>query len=187
MFKIIRLSLLMIVLCGIAYPLAMIGLAQTIFPDQANGSLVTNEEGKVIGSELIGQNFKRPEFFQGRVSSIENNGAATGSNNYAPSNEDMLKRTEASIKALKKENSRTETNEMPVDLVTNSGSGLDPHISVEAAEFQIDRVSKASGLRRKELRAIIDKSMEKRDLGLFGEERVNVLLLNMNVQEAMRK
>jgi K+-transporting ATPase ATPase C chain len=186
LFKIVRLSLLMIVLCGIIYPLAMTGIAQAIFPSQANGSLIKNSDGKVVGSELIGQNYKSPQYFQGRVSSIENNGAATGSNNYAPSNEDMLKRTKDSIKTLKKENPELNTKDIPVDLITNSGSGLDPHISVKAAEFQVDRISKETGLAKSELKAMIKDSTANRSLGVFGEPRVNVLELNMKVQDAIK-
>ncbi len=184
-FKIIRLSLLLIVLCGIVYPVAMTGLAQTIFPSQADGSLVKNSDGRVVGSELIGQNFKSPQYFQGRVSSIENNGAATGSNNYAPSNEDMLKRTEDSIKVLKKENPELDKKDIPLDLITNSGSGLDPHISVRAAKFQAERVSEETGIKKTELLAMINDSTTNRSLGIFGEPHVNVLELNMKVQDVM--
>ncbi|MBN3554735.1 potassium-transporting ATPase subunit KdpC [Fictibacillus nanhaiensis] len=184
-FKIIRLSLLLIVLCGIVYPVAMTGLAHTIFPSQADGSLVKNSDGKVVGSELIGQNYKSPQYFQGRVSSIENNGAATGSNNYAPSNEDMLKRTEESIKALQKENPELDKKDIPLDLITNSGSGLDPHISVQAAEFQAERVSEETGIKKEELLAMIKDSTTNRSLGIFGEPHINVLELNMKVQDVM--
>ncbi len=183
--KIIRLSLLLIVLCGIVYPVAMTGLAQTIFPSQADGSLVKNSDGKVVGSELIGQNYKSPQYFQGRVSSIENNGASTGSNNYAPSNEDMLKRTEDSIKVLQKENPELDKKDIPLDLITNSGSGLDPHISVRAAEFQAERVSEKTGIKKEELLAMIKDSTTNRSLGIFGEPHVNVLELNMKVQDVM--
>lgn len=176
----------MILLCGIIYPIVMTGMAQAFFPSQANGSLIKNEDGKVIGSELIGQNYKSSQYFQGRVSSIENNGAATGSNNYAPSNEDMLKRTEDSINALKKENSKLETKDIPVDLITNSGSGLDPHISVKGAEFQVDRVSKETGIAKAELLAMIEDSTSNRSLGVFGEPHVNVLELNMKVQDVIK-
>ena len=184
-FKIIRLSLLLIVLCGIVYPVAMTGLAQTIFPSQADGSLVKNSDGKVVGSELIGQNYKSPQYFQGRVSSIENNGASTGSNNYAPSNEDMLKRTEDSINVLQKENPELDKKDIPLDLITNSGSGLDPHISVRAAEIQAERVSEETGIKKEELLAMIKDSTTYRSLGIFGEPHVNVLELNMKVQDVM--
>lgn len=187
MFKFVRLSLLMIVLCGIVYPLAMTGIAQVVFPSQANGSLVENKDGKVVGSELIGQNFKGKEYFHGRVSSINNNGAATGSNNYAPSNKDMLARTEKSIAVLKKENQQLDTKDIPVDLITNSGSGLDPHISVESAKFQVPAISKETGLGIEKLDKLIDNATEQRDLGLFGEPRVNVLLLNMKVQQLIKE
>ncbi|EIT85586.1 potassium-transporting ATPase subunit C [Fictibacillus macauensis ZFHKF-1] len=177
----------MIVICGVIYPLAMTGVSQLVFPDQANASLTKNKEGKVIGSELIGQDFKGKQFFHGRISSIENNAAASGSNNYAPSNKDLIKRVEKSIVALKKENGNVETKDIPVDLLTNSGSGLDPHISVEAAKFQVPRVSKEAGISIEKLDELIKDTTEKRSLGVFGEPRVNVLLLNLKVQELQKK
>ncbi|MQR97007.1 potassium-transporting ATPase subunit KdpC [Fictibacillus phosphorivorans] len=184
-FKIIRLSLLLIVLCGIVYPVAMTGIAQAVFPAQADGSLIENEDGNIVGSELIGQNYNKPQYFQGRVSSIENNGASTGSNNYAPSNEDMLERTEDSVKKLQKENPELDRKDIPLDLITNSGSGLDPHISVQAAEFQAERVSEETGIKKAELLAMIKDSTTNRRIGIFGEPHVNVLELNMKVQDVM--
>ncbi|MGC4379249.1 potassium-transporting ATPase subunit KdpC [Fictibacillus sp. Mic-4] len=186
MFKIIRLALLMIVVCGIAYPLAMTGLAQMIFHDQANGSLIKEKDGKVVGSELIGQNFKSPQYFHGRVSSIHYDAAASGSNNYGPTNKEMLKRTNESINLLKKENPGVDTKDIPVDLITNSGSGLDPDISVKAAKFQVDRVSKATGVSRAQLNSLIDDTTKGRSLGLFGEPRVNVLELNIKLQKLLK-
>lgn len=182
MFKIIRLSLLMIVLCGIAYPLAMTGLGQLLFPAQANGSLIENEKGEVVGSELIGQNFNEQGYFYGRISSIEYDASASGSNNYAPSNADMLKRVQQSIADIQKEDPNINLKEIPVDLITNSGSGLDPHISVAAAKFQVDRVSKETGINQDTLNKAIEDTTIPRSLQLFGEPRVNVLKLNMEIQ-----
>lgn len=176
----------MIVLCGIVYPLAMTGIAQTVFPDQANGSLIKDKNGKVIGSEVIGQTFTESKYFHGRVSSINNDAASSGSNNYGPSNKEMIERTKKSIEQLKKENPDLNTMDIPVDLITNSGSGLDPNISVKAAKFQVDRVSKETGIDKSTLHSLIDDATDQRSLGVFGEPRVNVLELNLSLQKEMK-
>jgi K+-transporting ATPase ATPase C chain len=177
----IRTSFVIMLLCGLLYPLTVTGIAQVIMPDKADGSLVYNEKNEVIGSELIGQSFKNPKLFHGRVSSIEYNGAESGSNNYAPSNEAMIKRTKDSLKAWEINNPETPVSEVPIDLVTNSGSGLDPHISPKAALAQVNRVSKTTGISKEELISLIKKHTEGRELGLFGEQRVNVLMLNLDL------
>ena len=182
-FTVVRLSVVMILLCGVAYPLASTALAQVLLPSQANGSLLKNNEGNVIGSELIGQNFTDPAYFHGRVSSIEYKAEASGSNNYGPSNPDMLQRTKNSIAAWKESNPDVPTNQLPVDLVTNSGSGLDPHITPQSAVVQIPRISQLTGVSRAELESLVRKYTENRDLGLFGEKRVNVLKLNLALSE----
>lgn len=182
-FTIVRLSVVFIVLCGIIYPLASTALAQVLMPSQANGSLLKNNAGVVVGSELIGQNFTNPALFQSRVSSIEYKAEASGSNNYGPSNPDMLKRTSDSIAQWKLDNPDVPVSELPVDLITNSGSGLDPHISQAAAIVQIPRISKLTGIPAEELTALVNEHTEGRDLGLFGEERVNVLKLNLALTE----
>lgn len=183
----VRCSLVFIVLCGLVYPLVSTGAAQVLFPGNANGSLITNNEGKVVGSELIGQSFTDPRFFQGRVSSIEYKAEASGSNNYAPSNPDMLKRTEESIAAWKQSNPDVPVSKLPIDLITNSGSGLDPHISPESASVQVPRISKLTGVPADQLRKLIEASTEGRDLGVFGEPRVNVLKLNLSLSELLKK
>ncbi|MGE7824923.1 potassium-transporting ATPase subunit KdpC [Paenibacillus sp. NPDC093718] len=179
----LRTSLVFIVLCGVLYPLITTGAAQLLMPKQAGGSLVTDSGGKVVGSELIGQNFTEPQYFHGRVSSIEYNGAGSGSNNYAPSNPDLIDRTKASIEAWKENNPDVPVGEVPMDLVTNSGSGLDPHISPQAAEIQIPRISKLTGITEAELNQLVEEHTEGRDLGVFGEPRVNVLKLNLALAE----
>ncbi|MBO9598351.1 MAG: K(+)-transporting ATPase subunit C, partial [Cohnella sp.] len=142
----IRASLVFIALCGILYPLATTGLAQLFMPRQANGSLIKDASGQAIGSELIGQNFTDQKYFQGRVSSIENNAAGSGSNNYAPSNPDLLQRTKASIAAWQQANPDVPISKLPIALITNSGSGLDPHITPDSAEVQIPRISQLTGI-----------------------------------------
>jgi potassium-transporting ATPase KdpC subunit len=180
---IIRTSFLIMILCGLAYPLIVTGVAQAIMPEKADGSLIYNEENEVIGSELIGQSFSNPVYFQSRISSIDYNGAGSGSNNYAPSNKDMLDRIDDSLENWKKLNPDTPISEVSVDLITNSGSGLDPHISPEAAFAQVRRISELTGITEDQLNKLIIKHIEGKGLGLFGEERVNVLKLNLELQE----
>jgi K+-transporting ATPase ATPase C chain len=182
----IRASLVFIVLCGILYPLATTGIAQLIMPHNANGSLIKDSSGNVVGSELIGQKFAEPKYFQGRVSSIDYNAAGSGSNNYAPSNPDMLQRVKDSIEAWKQDNPDVPVSKLPIALITNSGSGLDPHITPESAEVQIPRISKLTGVGEAELEKLVDKHAEGRDLGLFGEPRINVLKLNLDLQTLMK-
>ncbi|MEB6549597.1 potassium-transporting ATPase subunit KdpC [Heyndrickxia sporothermodurans] len=182
--KMVRLCLLFILLCGLIYPLVTTAAAQLIFPKQAKGSLVYDEDN-IIGSELIAQQFTTKQYFHGRISSIQNDGAASGSTNYAPSNKDLLKRVKESIDTLKRENPGIKTSDIPLDLITNSGSGLDPEISIKAAEFQISRVSKESGISEEKLHLLINQYKEKRSLGLFGEPRINVLTLNLALMDLL--
>ncbi|KGE17032.1 potassium-transporting ATPase subunit KdpC [Paenibacillus wynnii] len=184
---VVRLSLVFIVLCGIIYPLASTAIAQVVMPSQANGSLLKNDAGVVIGSELIGQNFTDPALFHSRVSSIDYKAEASGSNNYGPSNPDMLQRTKNFITQWQLDNPEVPLNKLPVDLITNSGSGLDPHISPVAAMVQVPRISNLTGIPANVLEALVEKYTEGRDLGLFGEKRVNVLKLNMALSEIPAK
>ncbi|MCL6459063.1 MAG: potassium-transporting ATPase subunit KdpC, partial [Gorillibacterium sp.] len=179
--------LVFIVLCGIIYPLASTGIAQVLMPSQANGSLLKNGAGTVVGSELIGQNFTDPRLFHGRVSSIEYKAEASGSNNYAPSNPDMLQRTKDFVTQWQKDNPGVAINQLPIDLVTNSGSGLDPHITPESAAVQIPRISEQTGISGSELESLVKEHTENRDLGVFGEKRVNVLKLNLALSEELAK
>lgn len=185
-FTIVRLSIVFIILCGMIYPLASTALAQVLMPAQANGSLLKNSDGKVVGSALIGQKFSDQAWFQSRVSSIEYKAEASGSNNYGPSNPDMLQRTKDSIAQWKLDNPGIPASQLPVDLVTNSGSGLDPHITPAAALVQIPRISQLTGIPADTLQALVTKQTEGRDLGLFGEKRVNVLKLNLALSELTR-
>lgn len=182
----VRASLVFIVLCGILYPLATTGLAQLFMPHNANGSLIKDASGQAIGSELIGQTFADPKYFQGRVSSIDNNAAGSGSNNYAPSNPDMLQRTKDSIAAWQAANPDVPISKLPIALITNSGSGLDPHLTPASAEVQIPRISKLTGVPAERLQALVDEHTEGRDLGIFGEPRVNVLELNIGLQALLQ-
>ncbi|MGG3522296.1 K(+)-transporting ATPase subunit C [Bacillus pseudomycoides] len=183
---VIRVTFTFLVLCGLLYPLLVTGIAQAVMKDNADGSLIYNEKNEVIGSKLIGQNFKDPRYFHGRVSSIEYKAEASGSNNYAPSNPDLVKRVEESVADWKDKNPTVSVTEVPMDLVTNSGSGLDPDISPKAAYVQVDRISKLTNIPKEKLSQIIKSQTEGATLGLFGEDRVNVLKLNLELQKIMK-
>ena len=174
---------------GLAYPLVMTGVAQVIFPRQAQGSLI-ERDGKVVGSDLIGQAFTSDKYFRGRPSATTApdpndstktvaapyNAANSGGSNLGPSNKALIDRVQGDIEALKKENPATP---VPADLVTTSASGLDPHISPEAALFQVPRIAKARNLPEDRIRQLVEDNTEGRFLGLLGAPRVNVLLLNL--------
>jgi potassium-transporting ATPase KdpC subunit len=178
--------LFLTLLTGLVYPLVVTGLAQMVFPSQANGSLIL-KYGNAVGSKLIGQPFDAPKYFWGRPSATGsfpynafNAEDLTGSSgsNYGPLNPALLDTVQARVEALKAADP-TNTAPVPVDLVTASGSGLDPHISVAAALYQVSRVAKARGLSQDTVRALVDQYTEERQLGFLGELRVNVLLLNL--------
>lgn len=183
---IVRMSIFFILICGLVYPLVGTGIAQIIMPDQANGSLIYNNKNEIIGSKLIGQNFIGLKYFHGRVSSIDYNSAKSGSDNYAPSNPKIMERVKNSILKLKEKDPTIRENEIPIDLVTNSGSGLDPDISPKAAYIQINRISNETGIGKAILRKLIRENIEGRELGIFGEERVNVLKLNLDLKKLLK-
>ncbi|MEJ8305870.1 potassium-transporting ATPase subunit KdpC [Saccharibacillus sacchari] len=170
------------IVCCIIYNIAVWAVAQAAAPDKANGSLVKNAEGQVIGSSLIGQSFTDPGYFHGRVSSIDYDANGSGTPNYAPSNPELLTRAEQSIADWQSQNPDVPVSELPIDLITNSGSGLDPHISPASAEAQVPRVSAATGIAADKLQQLIKDHTQGRSLGLFGEPAVNVLELNLAVQ-----
>ncbi|HMF22273.1 MAG TPA: K(+)-transporting ATPase subunit C [Pseudolabrys sp.] len=193
MLKEIRPALVLIValtiVTGFAYPLAITGIAETIFPYQAKGSLI-EKDGKVIGSALIGQVFADDKYFHGRPSATNApdpkdstktvdapyNATNSMGSNFGPTSKALIERVKSDIAALKKENPSAI---VPIDLVTTSGSGLDPDISPEAALFQVSRVARARGLPEARVRALVESQTEGRTLGLLGEPRVNVLKLNL--------
>lgn len=172
------------VITGVLYPFAVTGIAQVIFPDRANGSLI-KQAGKAVGSELIGQQFSETKYFWSRLSATSpyayNAGASSGSN-YGPLNPALLDAVKKRIQDLKAADSLN-TLPIPVDLVTSSGSGLDPHISVAAALYQLPRVARVRGMGSERLRSLVDKFTEGRQLGFLGESRVNVLELNLALDE----
>ena len=196
--KAFLLSIILFIICGIGYPLLMTGLSQVIFQKQANGS-IAKINGNPVGSEVLGQNFSDEKFFKGRPSAVNYNtytaedtkpdkngktayaGVASGSENLAPSNPALAERVQNDIDKFLKANPNIKKEDIPTDLLTASGSGLDPHISIKAAQIQVPAIAKASGISEAELNVIIDKCTEARQVRIFGEPRVNVVKANMEV------
>jgi len=179
-------TIVLTILFGLAYPLVFTGLAQVLFPHQANGSLVT-VNGRVAGSELIGQSFTKPEYFHGRPSAAGNNGydaANSSGSNLGPTNQKLVDRVKADVQKFRAENPDY-TGPIPADLLTSSGSGLDPHISPASAEAQVARIAKARGVTPDRITELVAKHTDGRQWGIFGDPRVNVLLLNIDLDHSV--
>lgn len=188
-------AIAMFVICGFIYPMVLTGVSQVVFPSQSNGSLV-EVDGKAVGSEIVGQDFTDERLFHCRPSAYNYNiyiqeqkdsgeyaGLSSGSNNYAPSNPALKERLDEDIEKFLEENPTVSKEDIPSDIITASGSGLDPHISVEAAKVQMDRVAKNTGLSQEQLEKMIEENTSGKFLGIFGEETVNVLKLNLMVAQ----
>ena len=184
MLPALRMTALLTVLTGLIYPGIVTGLCQGLFTGQANGSLITRD-GRVVGSELVGQAFKKPEYFQPRPSAAGADGydaAASGGSNLGPTSQKLADRVKGTVEKLGKENP-THEGAWPADLATASGSGLDPHVSPASAMAQAARVAGARGVPEQTVRQLVDQMTEARDLGFLGEPRVNVLRLNLALDE----
>lgn len=199
----LTMTLALMLLCGLAYPLLMNGLSGVLFPQQAKGSLVM-VDGKAVGSQYVGQEFTADYFMKGRPSAVHYNtytvdpdgketyldgsafpGLASGSSNYGPSNPALTQRVEQEMEAFLAANPEIQPEEIPADLMTASGSGLDPHLSPDAAAIQLPAIAKASGLSMEVLEQIVADNTTGKLLGLFGEKTVNVLGVNVDIAEAM--
>jgi K+-transporting ATPase ATPase C chain len=194
--QVFMLGIVFIIICGFAYPLLITGISQIAFHNKANGSMI-EYNGVIVGSELIGQDFKDARFFHGRVSAVnydtftsdtksENILPSSGSSNYAVSNPDLTKRIKDDVAAFMKANPGVSEKDLPADLFTSSFSGLDPDISVEAAGVQVDSISKATGIDKSKIEEIVKNNTQGRDLGVFGETRVNVLKANLDIYKLLQ-
>jgi len=175
--------ILSVILCG-AYPLCVLLVGKTLFPNKVDGGILVNSKGQMVGTHLIGQNFTRPEYFHGRPSAAGQNGydaANSSGSNLGPTSQKLLKAVQDNVQKTRTENASSGL--VPVDLVTTSASGLDPHISPLGAEFQLERVAKARRMNVESLKGLVLKYTSGRDLGIFGEPTVNVLELNLALDE----
>lgn len=180
----IKVTVVLTILTGVIYPIVVWGFAKAMFAHQAEGSLIQSK-GRTVGSELIGQRFTRPEYFHGRPSAAGYDGLSSGGANYGPTNQKLIDRVRGDAKKFRGENP-TFTGTIPADMVTASGSGLDPDISPEAAEAQAERVAAARGITIEKVRALIAEHTQGRQWGVFGEPRVNVLHLNLALDASAR-
>lgn len=196
-------TVVLMIICGLIYPLVLTGISKVIFPRQAEGSLI-RVDGKVVGAETIGQEFTEDYYMWGRPSAYHYNtytedengnlvysdgtefaGVSSGSNNYAPTNEALTERVESDMEKFLERNPEVKAEDIPTDLLTASGSGLDPHISPESAQIQIPRIAEASGLSEEKVEEIVSEHTEGKLLGVFGEETVNVLMVNLDIAKEM--
>jgi len=184
----LRIKIFMTILFGVVYPLVVTGIAQVLFPHRANGSLVTSG-GQIIGSELIGQNFAKPEYFQPRPSAAGNDGydgTASAGSNFGPTNQKLVDRMKTSIEKFRKDNPDYK-GPIPADLLTTSASGLDPHLSPASALSQAPRIAKVRGVPQAKVEALIAAAIEPPDLVILGEPRVNVLKLNLELDREFKR
>ena len=188
MFKEIKQAVLFtvvtMVLLGGVYNVLLVGIGRVVFPSQAEGSLIRRADGTVVGSRLIGQQFTRPEYFQPRPSAVDYNAASTGGSNYGPSNPDHLKTVRERLDAIMTQE-RVAAGQVPSEMVTASGGGMDPHIPPAAAELQAARVAAARGVAIERVRELIQANTESPTFGFLGRSRVNVLELNLALDEAL--
>ncbi|SFC64123.1 potassium-transporting ATPase subunit KdpC [Clostridium uliginosum] len=186
----IKITIVFTVICGLIYPLFMTGIGQLLFPNQANGSVIKHN-GKEVGSTLIGQQYNDDNHFTGRISAVDYNisedgkemDATSGSQNLATTSDVLKERVEGDIKTFLEKNPTVSKENISSELISQSGSGLDPDITPQGAKIQVDRVAKATGISEEDLKKLIDKNTKGKWLGLYGAERVNVLALNIAVDD----
>jgi K+-transporting ATPase ATPase C chain len=181
----IKLTIVMTILLGIVYPLAMTGVANVLFPHQAQGSLI-ERDGKVVGSELIGQTFAAARYFHSRPSAAGDKGydaSSSSGSNLGPTNKTLISNVQQRVKDVVEANPGINVHQVPMDLVTTSGSGLDPEISPASADIQVTRIAKARGLGEDDVRLLIRQNTRSRQLGVLGEPGVNVLTLNLALDQ----
>jgi K+-transporting ATPase ATPase C chain len=172
-------------LTGLIYPLLMTGIIQIALPEQASGSLIVMN-GKIVGSELIGQNFTSPGYFHGRPSAVNYAGNGSGASNFGPTNKNLMEQVRQRISEVRTENNLSSNATVPSELVLTSGSGLDPHISMEGAMLQVPRVAVARGIPESEVKVLVYQHIEPAQFGIMGQERVNVLNLNLALDKLNR-
>ena len=198
----VMITVVLMLICGLAFPCLLTGISGLIFPSQANGNLVS-VDGETVGAENVGQEFTEDYYMWSRPSAYHYNvyteedgkqtysdgtefaGLSSGSNNYAPSNPALTERVEADIEKFMEKNPDVKREDIPTDLLTASGSGLDPHISPKSAEIQIPRIAEASGLSEEKIEKIVKNNTSGKVLGVFGEDKVNVLMVNIEIAQAM--
>jgi len=185
----LRTTIVTLVLTGLLYPFAITGLAQVLFPWRANGSLITDEKGQVVGSELIAQGFSNPAYFQPRPSAAGEKGydaTASGGSNLGPTSKKLQDRINDDLRRLKAQNPEA-TEPVPAELVSASASGLDPHLSPEGMLWQVPRVAKARGIAPDRVKTVVEANIKDRTLGILGEPTVNVLLVNLALDRQFGK
>lgn len=176
----LRLTLIFVIILGIIYPLVMTGISNLIFPEKAKGSLIY-DKNQLVGSSLIGQKFTDDKWFHGRPSAVEYDASKSGGTNLAMTNPDFKKALDSNLKDFLSKNPTVKQEDIPADILTASASGLDPEISVVSAKLQADRVAKVNGITIEEVNKIIDSNKNGKFLGVFGQERVKVLTLNLKL------
>jgi K+-transporting ATPase ATPase C chain len=184
-YRAVMATIILVLVTGVAYPLAVTGVAQVLFKEKADGSMIY-KNGQIVGAKLIGQNFSLPQYFHPSPSAAGKEGydaAASSGSNLGPTNAKLIEGIKNNIKKVQAENPGVKAAEIPVDLVTASGSGLDPHISPAAALLQVPRVAESRHLSEETVKKLVDENTEERQLGVLGEPRVNVLLLNFALDE----
>jgi potassium-transporting ATPase KdpC subunit len=182
----IKVFIVFSILLGLVYPLAITGIAQIAFPQKANGSLIV-ENGKVVGSSLIGQKFDAPEYFNSRPSAVDYNAAGSGASNLGPTSKKLMERVKEANEKWKRENGKFDIPAIPADAVLASASGLDPHISLENAQLQAKRIAKIRKISEEKINKLISQNTDSNFLGLWGQDGVNVLKLNITLDKTWIK